>query len=131
MKSEHWKYEKEWRVIVELKHTIGTGLKDDKGQPINLVRIPNEAVKEVYYTERTPSSRVEEIKKRLGNPNNRFGVTNLTKLVLSETDYGYKEAEESHDKGIRDIEKQVFTGHLALPNIKELCYNLSRYIIPC
>ena len=92
MKSDLWEYEKEWRIIIQLRHTIGTGIKDDKGQPINLVRIPNEAVKKVYYTERTPSETVEEINSRLGNPNNRFGVNRATKLVLSEKGYGYEEA---------------------------------------
>ena len=91
MKSNLWKYEKEWRIIIQLRHTIGTGIKDDKGQPINLVRIPNEAVKEVYYTERTPRGTVKEINSRLKNPNNRFGVTHTTKLVMSEKGYGYEE----------------------------------------
>ena len=91
IKSDHWKYEMEWRIIIQLKHTVGTGEKDDKGQPINLVRIPNEAVKKVYYTERTPNHTVKEINKRLGDPNNRFGVTRATKLVLAETSYSYKE----------------------------------------
>ena len=92
IKSEHWKYEKEWRLVMQLKHTIGTGARDDRGQPINLVRIPNEAVKEVYYTERTPDCKVDEIKKRLEDPNNRFGVIRATKLVLAEASYGYEEA---------------------------------------
>lgn len=94
MKGDQWEYEKEWRIIIQLKHTIGTGTKDDKGQPINLIRIPNEAVKKVYYTERTSSCTVEQINSRLQNPNNRFGVTNATKLVLAEKNYSYEEEQE-------------------------------------
>ena len=44
MKSSHWAYENEWRLIVELDKTIGTGETDQHGQPINLVQVPNEAV---------------------------------------------------------------------------------------
>ena len=51
LKSDHWSYEQEWRLIIELKQTIGTGIKDRHGQPINLLRIPNSAVRVVYYTE--------------------------------------------------------------------------------
>ena len=56
-KSGHWSYENEWRLIVELNRTIGTGETEllQHGQPINLVQVPNEAVVSVYYTERSPS----------------------------------------------------------------------------
>ena len=93
-KSSYWEYEREWRIVLELRYTIGTGIKDDRGQPINLVRIPNGAVKEVYYTERTPQDKIKEIKKRLENPNNRFGTTELIKLELAEERYGYQVAHE-------------------------------------
>ena len=53
-KNDHWSYESEWRLIVELNRTIGTGRKDQHRQPINLVQVPNEAVVSVYYAERTP-----------------------------------------------------------------------------
>ena len=43
-KSRHWEYEREWRLIVELSETIGTGLTDRYRQPINLVPIPNTSV---------------------------------------------------------------------------------------
>lgn len=92
VKSSHWKYEKEWRLIVDLDQTLGTGTRDRHGQPINLLRIPNAAVARVYYTERTPVESVKEIARRLAAANNRYGVTRPTKLVLSERTYGYEEA---------------------------------------
>lgn len=91
-KSAHWGYEKEWRLIVELDRTVGTGMLDRHGQPINLVRIANSAVAKVYYTERTPGESVDEIQRRLGSGNNRYGVKEPTKLVLSERTYRYEEA---------------------------------------
>ena len=91
-KSDHWSYEEEWRLIVELNETIGTGRKDPHGQPINLLRVPNTAVISVYYTERTPNEIVDEVRKRLGDPNNRYQAVRPTKLVLSETKYGYEDA---------------------------------------
>ena len=48
LKSDHWSYESEWRLIVELDETIGTGFRDSRGLPINLVRVPNEAVVAVF-----------------------------------------------------------------------------------
>ena len=91
-KSSHWEHEKEWRLIVELDRTVGTGTPDRHGQPINLVRIANSTVAKVYYTERTPVESVDEIQRRLAAGNNRYGVKEPTKLVLSERIYGYEEA---------------------------------------
>ena len=95
MKSDHWSYEREWRLILELNETIGTGLKDRHDQPINLVRVPNHAVVSVYYTERTPPETVDLVSARLANPNNRYGVTCATKLVLSAERYGYEESADT------------------------------------
>ncbi len=91
-KSTHWSYESEWRLIVELNRTIGTGQTDQHGQPINLVQIPNQAVVSVHYTERTPGDTVNLIRDRLADKNNRYGVQTPCKLVLSSTSYGYEEA---------------------------------------
>ena len=93
-KSNHWSYESEWRFIVELSETIGTGLHDPRGLPINLVRVPNEAVVSVYHTERTPVDAVGRISARLSDPNNRYGTQRLTKLVVSAEHYGYADAPE-------------------------------------
>ena len=93
LKSFHWKYEKEWRLIVELHNTIGTGGSDRFEQPINLLRIPNEAVRRVYYTERTPRRLVTSVRRRLQDPNNRYGTQELNMLTMSDTEYGY------HDSG--------------------------------
>ncbi|MYC05351.1 MAG: DUF2971 domain-containing protein [Rhodothermaceae bacterium] len=71
-KSDRWSYENEWRLIVELDTTVGTGLRDPHGLPINLVRIPNKAVVSVHYTERTPRESVELIRRRLADENNRY-----------------------------------------------------------
>ena len=92
VKSQHWAYENEWRLIVELNKTIGTGQTDQHGQPINLVQIPNEAVVSVYYTERTPSDSVKRIGDRLADENNRYRAGIPRKLILSSTSYGYEEA---------------------------------------
>lgn len=90
-KSCHWSYEKEWRLIVELNRTIGTGRDDQHGQPINLIRVPNEAVVRVYYTERTPAQTLDEIGMRLADLNNRYGVQRLRKLILAPNSYAYVE----------------------------------------
>ena len=88
-KSDHWSYESEWRLIVELSDTMGTGSRDSRGLPINLVRVPNEAVVSVFHTERTPIPVVKKVCERLQNPNNRYSVQRLTKLVASPDRYGY------------------------------------------
>ena len=92
VKSHHWSYENEWRLIVELDKTIGTGQTDQHDQPINLIRVPNEAVVSVHYTERTPPESVNLIRNRLSDANNRYGTKTLTKLVMSSTSYGYEES---------------------------------------
>lgn len=94
LKSSRWDYENEWRMIVELSRTVGTGEADQHGQPINLVRIPNRAVLSVHYTERTPRDAVELIRDRLADRNNRYRAEEPCKLVLSPTAYGYEEAED-------------------------------------
>ena len=97
-KSDQWTHEQEWRLIVKLNATIGTGHRDAHDQSINLLRIPNRAVSEVFYTERTPKEVVEEVRKRLEDGNNRYGARHLTKLVLSETEYAYVEADADADE---------------------------------
>ena len=92
IKSKHWSYENEWRLIVELSKTIGTGETDQHRHPINLVQVPNEAVVSVYYTERTPPESVTLIRDRLADKNNRYRAESPRKLVLSSTSYGYEEA---------------------------------------
>ena len=92
-KSDHWAYEQEWRLIVELNATIGTGHRDAHDQSINLLRIPNSAVSQVFFTERTPKDAVDEVRKRLEDQNNRYRSKHLTKLVLSETEYAYVETD--------------------------------------
>lgn len=94
MKSHHWSYENEWRLIVGLDKTIGTGDIDQRSQPINLLSIPNEAIVSVYYTERTPEQSINLIRDRLSDPNNRYRAGNPIKLVMSPTSYGYVEAQD-------------------------------------
>lgn len=77
---------------MELNETIGTGERDQHGQPINLVQVPNEAVKRVLYTERTPPETVELIRGRLEEENNRYQAEDPRKLVLSTRSYDYREA---------------------------------------
>ena len=91
IKANYWAYEREWRLTVELKNTVGTGKTDASGHSINLYPIPNESVTEVYFTERTPESEVEIIRSRLSNPANRFRAGSPRKLILSSDRYGYTE----------------------------------------
>ena len=93
-KSHHWSYENEWRLIVELTSTIGTGLMDQHGQPVNLVAIPNEAVVSVYYTERTPIERVRHIESRLSDENNRYRAIEPHNLLMSNVSYVYYDPSE-------------------------------------
>ena len=90
-KASYWEYEQEWRLTVELKNTVGTGKYDRYEQSINICPIPNEAVTEVYFTERTPKSTVDLIEARLRNPSNRFGADGPRKVVLASKKYGYEE----------------------------------------
>ena len=90
-KSHHWSYESEWRLIVFLDETIETDQTDVHGLPVNLVRMPNEAVVSVYHTERTPPEAVATVRKRLENSNNRYGTSRLTKLIASGEQYEYQD----------------------------------------
>ena len=90
MKSDHWSYEDEWRLIMELSETIGIGETDRHGLPINLLQVPNEAVVSVYYTERSPQETVKLIRERLADKNNRYRAESTRKLILSLTSYGYE-----------------------------------------
>ena len=90
--TDHWSYEGEWRLIVELSRTIGTGYSDRHGSSINLLRVPNAAVVSVHYTERTPAEAVAAIEGRLSDKNNRYGTLRPTKLVLARHVYGYEDA---------------------------------------
>ena len=92
LKSKHWAHEEEWRLIVELNKTVGTGQTDQHGLPINLVQIPNEAVVEVFYTERTPRQDAQWVREWLADPNNRYRAKNPRKLILSSISYEYEEA---------------------------------------
>ena len=89
-KARYWEYEKEWRLTMELKNTVGTGKSDKIGYSINILPIPNEAVTEVYFTERTPKLVMKTIKDRLRNPSNRFKAGVPQKLVLAPDSYGYE-----------------------------------------
>ena len=93
LKGDQWSFENEWRMIVQLNKTVGTGLQDQHGQPINLLPVPNEAVKCVYYTERTPEDAIEKVGQRLQNPANRYNAA-LRKLVRSERKFGYEDADQ-------------------------------------
>ena len=97
VKSNHWSHEEEWRLIVELNKTVGTGQTHQHGLPINLVPIPNEAVVEVFYTERTPGQHVELVRSRLADPNNRYQAGSPRKLILSSTSYEYEQAPDDSE----------------------------------
>ena len=90
MKASYWEYEHEWRLTLELKNTVSTGKNDRNDYSINICPIPNEAVTEVYFTERTPKHIVDKIEARLRNPSNRFNAEASRKLVLAPDRYGYE-----------------------------------------
>ena len=94
-KSQHWSYEKEWRLIVELNQTFRQEGNDDGKEPVNLIRVPNEAVVSVHYTERTASEAVNEVRERLADPNNRYTAGCPKKLVFSRCSYAYVEESPS------------------------------------
>ncbi|MCY4642823.1 MAG: DUF2971 domain-containing protein [Gammaproteobacteria bacterium] len=89
-KSKHWEYEQEWRLTLELTNTVGIGEDDRTGHSINLCKIPNEAVSEVYFTERISKDHLEQLKLRLRDPINRFGAISPQKLILKPDNYGYE-----------------------------------------
>ena len=91
LKSYHWKYEAEWRLIIELNKTIDKSCQDRHGYPIRLLSVPNESVVSLYYTERTPIKTVDEISDRLANRNNKYGEIRQIRLVLSRNGYGYED----------------------------------------
>ena len=97
IKSDDWSHEDEWRLIVELNKTIGTGETDQRGLPVNLVQIPNDAVVEVFYTDRTPPNVVQSVRDRLADTNNRYKTGSPRKLMLSTTSYGYEEASDDSE----------------------------------
>lgn len=89
-KADYWNYEQEWRLTLELKNSLGTGKTDPRGYPVNLFMIPNEAVIEVFVTERTPDEAQKEIEKRFQNPLNRYTASAIHKLILAQDKYGYE-----------------------------------------
>lgn len=102
-KSIVWDHEREWRLIKLLRNTTGIGSNDDKNVSINLITIPNSAVVEVYYTERTPKNIVETIERRLHEKNNRFGVDKATKLRLADSSYSYQPTPSNPFTTLSDI----------------------------
>ena len=86
-KSTHWRYEEEWRLILELRNTVGTGKTDGRGFSINLCPIPNEAVVEVIVTERMGLENTDALNGRLANGSYRS--ERLERLVLRADSYEY------------------------------------------
>ena len=77
-------------MTLELKNTVGAGMGNRNGHSINVCPVPNDAVSEVYYTERTPQHIVDTIDARIRNPSNRFRAIALQKLVLASDRYAYE-----------------------------------------
>ena len=88
MKSKHWQYEEEWRLILELNSTTGTGQNDENGFPICLCSIPNEAVVEVIVTQRSPYRVSSALQERLMREHGYRGWP-LETLTLAPDKYGY------------------------------------------
>ena len=90
IKGSVWLHENEWRIIVKLEDTTDTGKRDRTMHSINLFSIPNEAVKKLYYTERTDRNLVEKLETRITNPENRYGTGSAQQLVQDHLEYEYK-----------------------------------------
>ena len=93
-KSDHWSYEEERRLIVELSRQTDTGKKDAFGHLIHLIRVPNEAVVSVYFTERAKRETVEAIQNRLADRGSRYLAERPRKLIMSYTSYRYEESSD-------------------------------------
>lgn len=61
LKGRTWEYEQEVRLLVDLKRTSQLDENDDHGWPIHTVKIPVEAVEEVYVGFDTPAEKVRRI----------------------------------------------------------------------
>lgn len=92
-KGMPWRYEREWRIVVEMKDTLGNGSRDRYGMPVKLLRMPNKAVRSVYYTDRTPPEDVEELRTRLGRAANGYAAARMRRMVLSDDAFEYRERE--------------------------------------
>lgn len=93
-KSDHWSYEEERRLIVELSRQTDTGKKDAFGHLIHLIRVPNEAVVSVHFTERAKRETVEAIQNRLADRGSRYLAERPRKLIMSYTSYRYEESSD-------------------------------------
>ena len=104
-KSSHWQHEREWRLILELRNTVGTGKSDRTGFSINLCPIPNEAVVEVIVTERMGYKAEEALAGRLTNGRNRFQSGRPDRLVLApdKYEYGYEDSDWIDGKLARQV----------------------------
>ena len=58
VKGASWAYEQEVRLLADLKQTRDTGRSDGLGQPIRVVDVPPEAIKEIY---RGPQTSEEDV----------------------------------------------------------------------
>ena len=59
VKGMSWAYEKEVRLLVELKQAHDIGKADANGWPIKVIEFPPEAIKEIYGKANTPKADVE------------------------------------------------------------------------
>ena len=60
VKGISWAYEKEVRLLVDLKHTRDTGKEDGNGWPVKVIDLPPEAIKEIYRGANTQEADVEQ-----------------------------------------------------------------------
>ena len=93
LKSDHWRYENEWRLIVENE-------RDHRGRE----KLTGMGSQSIWFECRTkqwlgcttprehPPESLETIRNRLANDNNRYQTDSPRKLVMSSTSYGYEEA---------------------------------------
>ena len=92
-KGRPWRYEREWRIVAELKDTIGTENCDRYGMRVRLLRMPNKAVRSVFYTDRTPPKVVADLGTRLGCAASGYVAARVSRMVLADETFEYREAE--------------------------------------
>ena len=60
VKGRSWAYEKEVRLLVDLKRAVDTGVEDCDGHPVKVIKPPPEAIREIYGGAKTREEDIEQ-----------------------------------------------------------------------
>jgi hypothetical protein len=66
-KLENWSYEKEWRILQELRHGTDTGIKGAFGEPVIVFNVPPDCILGVVTGARASRSTIDSVKMVLNN----------------------------------------------------------------